>query len=80
MHKQAEVDRRIFMSQQVTDPILEYYCKIINSDYLHYGYWDVEDKLTIEEESGALCSEGFARRSRDPFLRQQLAGEEIAVS
>lgn len=36
------------MSQQVTDPILEYYCKIINSDYLHYGYWDVEDKLTIE--------------------------------
>ena len=48
MHAQAAVDRRNFMPQQVTDPILDYYCKITNSDYLHYGYWDVEDKLNIE--------------------------------
>jgi len=36
------------MSEQVTDPILNYYCKITKSDYLHYGYWDLEDELNLE--------------------------------
>lgn len=36
------------MSEQVIDPILNYYCKITKSDYLHYGYWDLEDELNLE--------------------------------
>jgi MPBQ/MSBQ methyltransferase len=36
------------MTEQVTDPILEYYCKITKSDYLHYGYWNPEEELNIE--------------------------------
>jgi MPBQ/MSBQ methyltransferase len=36
------------MSQKVKDPILDYYRKITKSDYLHYGYWNVEDELKVE--------------------------------
>jgi MPBQ/MSBQ methyltransferase len=36
------------MTKQVTDHILEYYYKITKSDYLHYGYWNLEDELNIE--------------------------------
>lgn len=36
------------MTKQVTDHILEYYYKITKSDYLHYGYWNLEDELNVE--------------------------------
>jgi len=36
------------MSQKVKDPILDYYRKITKSDYLHYGYWNLEDELKVE--------------------------------
>ncbi|MBR8840548.1 MAG: methyltransferase domain-containing protein [Stigonema ocellatum SAG 48.90 = DSM 106950] len=36
------------MSQKVKDPILDYYRKIIKSDYLHYGYWNSEEELKVE--------------------------------
>jgi len=34
-------------NEQVTDPILNYYCKITKSDYLHYGYLE-EDEPNLE--------------------------------
>ena len=36
------------MSKLETDLILEYYCKITKSDYLHYGYWELGDDITLE--------------------------------
>ena len=35
------------MSAPATDPILDYYRKITKSDYLHYGYWNVDDELNV---------------------------------
>lgn len=36
------------MFERDTDPVLDYYRKITNSDYLHYGYWNLEDELNME--------------------------------
>ena len=36
------------MSKRFKDPILDYYRKLTKSNYLHYGYWNLEDKLNIE--------------------------------
>ncbi|GAB1541473.1 hypothetical protein NUACC21_41440 [Scytonema sp. NUACC21] len=36
------------MSKPIKDPILDYYRKLTKSDYLHYGYWNLEDELNIE--------------------------------
>jgi MPBQ/MSBQ methyltransferase len=36
------------MPKPIKDPILDYYRKLTKSNYLHYGYWNLEDELTIE--------------------------------
>jgi MPBQ/MSBQ methyltransferase len=36
------------MSKPIKDPILDYYRKLTKSNYLHYGYWNLEDELNIE--------------------------------
>lgn len=36
------------MPKPVKDPILDYYRKITKSDYLHYGYWNQDDELKVE--------------------------------
>lgn len=36
------------MSKTIKDPILDYYRKITKSDFLHYGLWNSEDELNIE--------------------------------
>lgn len=36
------------MDEQRVDPFLEYYCKLTQSNYLHYGYWNLNDDLTVE--------------------------------
>jgi MPBQ/MSBQ methyltransferase len=36
------------MPKPIRDPILDYYRKLTKSDYLHYGYWNLGDELTIE--------------------------------
>ena len=36
------------MSQKVKDPILDYYRKITKSDYLHYGYWNLDEELKFD--------------------------------
>jgi len=36
------------MVELVTDPFLEYYCQLTKSDYLHYGYWNKDEELNVE--------------------------------